>query len=34
MTLYQINNEKLEHIKKVNFDYEKDLQKLTENNLE
>ena len=34
MTLYQINNEKLDHIKKVNFDYEKDLQKLTENNLE
>ena len=34
MTLYQINNEKLAHIKKVNFEYEKDLQKLTENNLE
>lgn len=34
MTLYQISNKTLEKIKKVNFEYEKDLQKLTENNLE
>lgn len=34
MTLYQINNKTLEKVKKVNFEYEKDLQKLTENNLE
>lgn len=34
MTLYQINNQSLKPIKKVNFEYEKDLQSLTENNLE
>ena len=34
MTLYQIKNNNLEPIKKVNFKYEKDLQKLTEQNLE
>lgn len=34
MLLYQIKNNNLEPIKKVNFEYEKDLQKLTENNLE
>lgn len=34
MTLFQIKNNNLEPIKKVNFKYEKDLQKLTEQNLE
>lgn len=34
MTLYQIKNNNLEPIKKVNFKYEKDLQNLTEKNLE
>jgi len=34
MSLYQIQNSNLEPIKKVNFKYEKDLQKLTEKNLE
>ena len=34
MSLYQIKNNNLEPIKKVNFKYEKDLQKLTEQNLE
>lgn len=34
MSLYQIENNKLKPIKKVIFKYEKDLQKLTEQNLE
>lgn len=34
MSLYQINNESLKPIKKVGFEYEKDLQTLTEKNLE
>lgn len=34
MSLYQINNNHLKPIKKTEFKYEKDLQKLTENNLE
>ena len=34
MSLYNINNSKLEPIKKIEFKYEKDLQKLTEENLE
>lgn len=34
MSLYQIKNNNLEPIKKVNFKYEKDLQTLTEQNLE
>ena len=34
MTLYNINNFKLEPIKKIEFKYERDLQKLTEDNLE
>lgn len=34
MSLYQINSNNLEPIKKVNFKYEKDLQKLTEKNLD
>lgn len=34
MSLYNINNSKLEPIKKVEFKYERDLQKLTEENLE
>ena len=34
MSLYQINNEKLEHIRKIEFRYERELQKLTEDNLE
>ncbi len=34
MSLYQIKNNKLKPIKKVIFKYEKDLQKLTEQNLE
>lgn len=34
MTLYNINNSKLEPIKKVEFKYERELQKLTEDNLE
>lgn len=34
MSLYQIKNNNLEPIKKVNFRYEKDLQTLTEQNLE
>jgi len=34
MTLYQINNKSLKPIKKINFEYEKDLQTLTENNLD
>jgi len=33
MSLYQIKNNNLEPIKKVNFKYEKDLQKLTEQGL-
>lgn len=33
MSLYQIKNNNLEPIKKINFKYEKDLQKLTEKNL-
>ena len=34
MSLYNINNSKLEPIRKVEFKFERDLQKLTENNLE
>ena len=34
MSLYNINDSKLEQIKKVEFKLEKDLQKLTEDNLE
>ncbi|MBR3112554.1 MAG: hypothetical protein IKH29_02430 [Methanobrevibacter sp.] len=34
MTLYQINKNNLEPIRKINFKYEKDLQKLTEKNLD
>ena len=34
MSLYQINTNHLKPIKKTEFKYEKDLQKLTENNLE
>ena len=34
MTLYNMNNFKLEPIKKVEFKYERELQKLTEDNLE
>ena len=34
MSLYNINNSKLELIKKVDFKYERELQKLTEDNLE
>lgn len=34
MSLYNINNSKLEPIRKVEFKYERDLQKLTEDNLE
>lgn len=34
MPLYNINNSKLEPIKKVEFKYERELQKLTEDNLE
>lgn len=34
MSLYQINNEKLELIRKIEFRYERELQKLTEDNLE
>lgn len=34
MSLYNINNNKLEHIKKIEFELEEDLQKLTEGNLE
>ena len=34
MSLYNINNSKLEPIRKVEFTYERDLQKLTEENLD
>ena len=34
MSLYSINNSKLEPIRKVEFKYERELQKLTEENLE
>ena len=34
MSLYQINNETITPIKKIGFEYEKDLQSLTEKNLE
>ena len=34
MSLYNINNSKLEPIRKVEFKFERDLQKLTEDNLE
>ena len=34
MSLYKINNETLTPIKKIGFEYEKDLQSLTEKNLE
>lgn len=34
MSLYNINNSKLEPIRKVEFKYERDLQKLTEENLD
>ena len=34
MSLYSINNSKLEPIRKVEFKYERELQKLTEENLD
>ena len=34
MSLFKLNNKELFPIKKVNFKYEKDLQEITENNLE
>ena len=34
MSLYKIKNSKLKQIRKVEFEYERELQKLTEDNME